>query len=396
MLAIKNNLMAVNAARYLGQSYDALATSVERLASGLRINTAKDDAAGMAVREMMRADIAVLEQGSRNAQDGISLLQTMEGAMATIDTCLVRMKQLAEQAATGSYSTPQREIMNSEFGEMADEVERIATSTKFNDIGLLDGLTDEVKIRFGTADDDEISIDGVDMTKEALGIDAGTGSAEYVVGGDGVDSTAAWITVAGGAKDFTIQFGTVGEEDEEAEITATFAIGTYSMELVRDAINDAAGYDAAEIVYDSQTQLYRLKISAQESGDKDYAIGGDFVADSGLNTADFLNIDGSAGGTVNILDVDSAKDALSSVTAAIGLKDEGRAAFGYKMNRLESTVSVLNIQSENLQTAESRISDVDVATEMATLTRNQVLAQAGTAMLAQANSIPQMALTLLR
>jgi flagellin len=286
--------------------------------------------------------------------------------------------------------------MNSEFGEMADEVERIATSTKFNDIGLLDGLTDEVKIRFGTADDDEISIDGVDMTKEALGIDAGTGSAEYVVGGDGVDSTAAWITVAGGAKDFTIQFGTVGEEDEEAEITATFAIGTYSMELVRDAINDAAGYDAAEIVYDSQTQLYRLKISAQESGDKDYAIGGDFVADSGLNTADFLNIDGSAGGTVNILDVDSAKDALSSVTAAIGLKDEGRAAFGYKMNRLESTVSVLNIQSENLQTAESRISDVDVATEMATLTRNQVLAQAGTAMLAQANSIPQMALTLLR
>src|SRR4030043_2199326 len=98
MLAIKNNLMAANAPRYLGQSYDALATSVERLSSGLRINSASDDAAGMAVRELMRADIAVLQQGARNAQDGISLLQTMEGAMATIDTALVRMKQVAEPA----------------------------------------------------------------------------------------------------------------------------------------------------------------------------------------------------------------------------------------------------------------------------------------------------------
>jgi flagellin len=103
MLAIRNNMMAANAARYLGRSYDALAESVERLSSGLRINGAKDDAAGMAVRELMRADVAVLQQGSRNAQDGVSLLQTMEGAMATMDTALVRMKQLAEQASTGSY-----------------------------------------------------------------------------------------------------------------------------------------------------------------------------------------------------------------------------------------------------------------------------------------------------
>src|SRR5512136_2715771 len=103
MLAIKNNLMAANAARYLGGSYDALATSVERLSSGLRINSASDDAAGMAVRELMRADIAVLEQGARNAEDGVSMLQTMEGAMQVVDNILVRMQQLAEQASTGSY-----------------------------------------------------------------------------------------------------------------------------------------------------------------------------------------------------------------------------------------------------------------------------------------------------
>jgi len=272
MLAIKNNIMAANAARYLGQSYDALAKSVERLSSGLRINSAKDDAAGMAVRELMRADIAVLQQGSRNAQDGISLLQTMEGALAVIDSALVRMKQLAEQAATGSYSSAQRAIMDSEFKEMANEIDRIATSTEFNGITMLDSAIGTIKIRFGDSDD-EISVGMANMTQAGLGI----------------DSASAGI-------------GTVG----------------------------------------------------------------------------------------------AATSALATLDSAISSKDTARAEFGYKMNRLESTVSVLNIQAENLMAAESRISDVDVATEMANLTRNQVLAQAGIAMLAQANSIPQMALTLLR
>src|SRR3972149_5674713 len=137
MLAIKNNMMAANAARHLSQSYEALAQAVERLSSGLRINTAKDDAAGLAVRELMRADIAVLQQGARNAQDGISLLQTTEGAMQTVDDLLVRMKQLAQQAATGTYSDPQRTIMSNEFKELADEIDRIAGAEQFNGISML-------------------------------------------------------------------------------------------------------------------------------------------------------------------------------------------------------------------------------------------------------------------
>ena len=270
MLAIKNNIMAANAARHLGQSYDALATSVERLSSGLRINSAKDDAAGLAVRGLMRADIAVLQQGARNAQDGISMLQTMEGAMATIDNALIRMKQLAEQAATGSYSAAQRTIMDSEFGEMANEIERIAGATKFNGIKMLDSATGSISIHFGSLTD-KIDVSTADMTKSGLSIDA--------------------LTIATAA---------------------------------------------------------------------------------------------------------SAKASLATLDSAISTKDTARASFGYKMNRLESTVEVLNIQGENLLTAESRISDVDVATEMAQMTRTQVLAQAGIAMLAQANSMPQMALTLLR
>ena len=271
MLAIKNNLMSVNAARHLSNSYDALSKSVERLSSGLRINSAKDDAAGLAVRELMRADIAVIQQGARNAQDGISMLQTMEGAMATIDDILVRMQSLAEQAATGSYSSAQRTIMHNEFDEMRQEIDRIAGATKFNGIKMLDN-TSTVSIHFGELTSDKIDVAGSNMTSASGGL----------------------------------------------AITA-------------------------------------------------------------------LNIDTAA----------SAKAALSTLDSAIGTKDTARAKFGYKMNRLEGTVNVLNIQSENLLQAESRVSDVDVATEMAEMTRNQVLAQAGISMLAQANTMPQMALNLL-
>ena len=173
MLSIKNNVMAVNAARHLGRAYDSLAKSVERLASGLRINSAKDDAAGLAVRELIRADIAVLQQGARNAGDGISMLQTMEGAMAVIDDSLIRMKELAEQAATGSYSAAQRAIMNAEFAEMASEIERIAGATKFNDIAMLNTGTGTISIHVGTST--TIDVDAVDMTQEGLSIETGNG-----------------------------------------------------------------------------------------------------------------------------------------------------------------------------------------------------------------------------
>jgi flagellin len=271
MLAIKNNIMAANAARHLGMSYDALAQSVERLSSGLRINSAKDDAAGLAVRELMRADIAVLQQGSRNALDGISMLQTFEGAMGTIDDALVRMKQLAEQAATGSYSSAQRAIMDNEFDEMAAEINRIAGATAFNGNTLLNSANASISIRFGANSTDTVAITGCNMTSSALGLSS-----------------------------------------------------------------------------------------------------------------------------ANITTASAAQSALSTVATAITTKDTARARFGYKMNRLESTISVINNQTENLMAAESRISDVDVATEMAKMTRTQVLAQAGVAMLAQANTVPQMALSLLR
>ncbi|MGA2678018.1 MAG: flagellin [Sedimentisphaerales bacterium] len=268
MLSINSNMMASNAARHLSSSYDALAQSVERLSSGLRINSAKDDAAGLAVSQQMAADLVTTQQGVRNAQDGQSMLQTMEGALQTVNNDLVRMKQLAEQASTGSYSTDQRTIMNNEFQEMARAIDNIAASTTFNGITMLNNSA-SVSIVFG-GKSDTISVTGSNMTSSALGV-------------------------------------------------STLSVGSTA----------------------------------------------------------------------------SAQAALTHLDTAIGDVNTARSTFGYKMNRLESTVDVLNIAAENLSTAESRVTDVDVATEMATMTKNQVLAQAGISMLAQANSMPQMALKLL-
>jgi flagellin len=273
MLAIKNNLMSENAQRAVASNYNALAKSVQKLSSGLRINSAADDAAGLAVRELMRADIAVLRQGSRNAQDAVSMLQTGEAALQVIDNLLVRMKELAEQAATESYNDTQRTMMESEFSEMAAEVDRIAASTNFNGTPLLNSASGSLTIHIGTGntDDDKVAVDLVDASTEGLGIDGAT-----------------------------------------------------------------------------------------------------------------------------IANVDSAAAALTALNSAIASKDSARASFGSKINRLEATVTILGVQAENLLAAESRISDVDVAQEMSVMTRNQVMAQAGIAMLAQANSMPQLALQLLR
>ena len=384
MLAIKNNLMAQNAARNLGGSYSSLAKSVERLSSGLRINSSKDDAAGLAVRELVRANVATLQQGARNAQDGVSMLQTAEGAMGVIDDILVRMKELAEQAATDSYSNDQRTIMNAEFGQLADEITRITNTTEFNDIKLL-ASSSTYNIHVGSSDMVSITAQKVDAA--ALGISDTKSSATILT--SVANPSAAWIT--GGTNTtadlISIDFG------DEATITVDLEEGApYTMVDIAGLINDAAGYDAAQIVTNAATGLSTLKVSAQYGGAKAVTIAS---TQAGLLDASFAKTPGSIDG-LSIANQTDAAAALGDIDLAIVQKDTYRAALGYIMNRLEAATSILAIQSENLMAAESRISDVDVATEMAAMARNQVLAQAGISMLAQANTMPQMALQLLR
>ncbi|RKY90518.1 flagellin [candidate division KSB1 bacterium] len=280
-LVINHNMMAMNAARNLAVTYGRLSKSTQRLSSGLRINSAADDAAGLAVREQMRSDIAVLRQGVRNANDGIAMIQTADGALSVIDEKLIRMKELAEQAATGTYTSAQRSIMDSEFQQMASEIERIAQATDFNGIHLLDG------------------------SQSATGV--------------------------------TIHFGTGNEQTEDY-----YAVGQSALDATPSTLGLYEG-----------TSLVTISVQA------------------------------------------SAQAALEKIDNAITKKDEARAHLGAMQNRLENTITNLTIQAENLQAAESQMSDVDVATEMTEFLRNQILTQAGTAMLGQANSIPQIALTLL-
>ncbi len=290
-LVINHNLMAMNASRNLSFTYNRLANSVRRLASGLRINSAADDAAGLAIREIMRTDIRVLNQGVRNANDAISLIQTADGALSVIDEKLTRMKELAEQAATGTYTTAQRLIMDSEYQAMASEITRIANATDFNGVKLLDG-----------------SLSGT-------GLDGSSGN------------------------QMKIHFG--------------------------------SGNSSAE-------DYYYIKIGAATASA--LGIGNSITA-------------GGAGYTISTQS--AAQAALQAIDTAVSAKDTIRANLGGIANRLANTITNLTIQAENLQGAESRISDVDVATEMTEFVRNQILVQAAVAMLGQANSLPQLALQLI-
>lgn len=407
MLAIKNNLMAQTAARHLGKSYEHLSTSVERLSSGLRINSAKDDAAGLAVRELIRADVAALQQGSRNASDGVSMLQAAEGALGEIDAILIRMRELAEQASTGTYSSTQKGIMQNEYNELTKEITRIATTTDFNDINLLQG-TGSVSITLGagtqtnqTIDVDKqaldasaLSLDGVASvagTAEQVSFDTGnaatgnaTDDAWVLAGAAGAgDKATLSITFDGLSHDFTMAHGTATSLTFTDIVGAWTAIGfdttagalTLTGRSVGDlsdlAIAVTAASNAAGVSWDGATTA-------------DVAVGDASVTDG---TADQASI------AVSLTDGTKAQGLIDT---AIETKDSYRAKLGYWMNRLEYAGSVLDVQAENLMAAESRISDVDVASEMSMMTRNQVLAQAGISMLAQANSMPQMALSLLQ
>ncbi|QJB56441.1 flagellin [Pseudodesulfovibrio sp. zrk46] len=307
-LVINHNLMAMNAQRNLTDHYGRLGVSTRRLSSGLRVGTAADDAAGLAIRELMRSEISSLHQGIRNASDAISLIQTADGALQVIDEKLIRMKELAMQASTGTYNSDQRLIIDSEYQAMSSEINRIATATDFNGIYLLNG-----------------------------NLSGDLGSATNPHNGRGISSTGP----------LKIHFGT--------------------------------GNDSAEDYY---------YIAIQGSTASAFGLGHAAAAKSGSTTEEI-----NAGKAISTQAL--AQAAMAAINNAIISKDKIRANLGSMQNRLENTITNLEIQSENLQAAESRISDVDVATEMTEFVRNQILTQSAVAMLAQANSLPRMAMQLI-
>lgn len=416
MLAIKNNLMAANAARLVNNSYETLARSVERLSSGQRINSSRDDAAGLAVRELFRADIATMRMGARNARDGISMLQTMEGGMEAIGNALIRLKQLAEQAATGSYSPGQRRIMDAEFAQMIYELDRVANRTEFNSVKMLNEPNKAVNIHSHKSD---LYIEKVDVTMAGLGLTpdfddtpiGGTPFNASLVYGESLDTeyeratsyeTFTPTTYAITEPTYTIAFSDYHDSSEAVTIMARFVdtgLGAaeswfaipivtperrgLTVEEVVESINAQLGYTAAARVYDSTREEYVLQLTAQSPTANRF-------------TEHLFIYDVQDKREIHIRTQQAAMTAMQAVTEAMEKLNTARADFGAHSGRLDGENRMLTIAAENALTSESRISDVDYATQVAHLTRAQVLAQAGLSVLAQANGMPNMAMQLLR
>ncbi|MFP4176756.1 MAG: flagellin [Candidatus Brocadiia bacterium] len=378
-LSIRNNLMSNVAQKNFGDTYEKMSSSVNSLSSGLRINDASDDAAGLAIREDMRAEIGALDQGVRNANDGVSMLQTYDGAAQVVDNKLVRMKELAEQSATGTYDDDQRDIMQDEFKQLSEEIDRIAETTDFNGISGISGgasYLEENLNEVGVEDGDEVEADQLVAVGSGAGID---------------DVNSGDIVQVSGDLDSATEIQSVSSDDLEVVHSAEDGdwVDSKGTDYQWDADNTT--WDDSEDIPDDAGSITVHFGPGKEDGDDNYDV------DVQNMTAEGLGVKaGTEDDELDISDQEGAKDALEEIDSAIKKKDEGRAHFGAMMNRLDYTVDATSTQRENIQAAESQISDVDVASEMADMTRNQVLAQAGTSMLSQANTMPEMAMGLLQ
>ena len=452
---INHNGMATNVANTLTSHYSNLSTSTERLSSGMRINSAADDAAGLAISELMRADIAALNQGVRNANDAISLIQTADGALGVIDEKLIRMKELAEQASTGTYDSTQRLMIDSEYQQMASEITRIANATDFNGIKLLDGslsgvhdgskmkATGELKVHFGTSNDsaeDYYYIEIGEATAQAFGLGNASNFQDDKTrmvnefranlernmkhwNRGSADEQAAYAAIDDLVQSFSDQLNQLDDANivaNLADLNASWAALTeeqqqfYGKGLPQNfPPTNQASWDALtanekqQVQYafaramvgswadgDATTTSFGNKNLTMPAGIQNYAPALDAANKALGDMATALDTKYDYGGQ-SIATQEDAQLALDAINNAIVEKDKIRAHLGATQNRLENTVTNLTIQSENLQNAESRIRDVDVATEMTNFVRNQVLTQSAVAMLSQANSMPQMAMQLI-
>jgi len=383
MQGINTNVMSLNAQRNLSTSSSALATSIQRLSSGLRINSAKDDAAGLAISERFSSQIRGLNQAQRNANDGISLAQTAEGALAQVTNNLQRIRELAVQSANATNSSTDRTALQAEAAQLLSEIDRVANQTSFNGVKLLDGSFASAVFQVGANAGETISVASL--------VDSNIAALSSVTSAAGQSSLVTAITdlSAVGAGALLINGTDVG--------AGIVAAGTAQQRVgqVVDAINNYASTTGVNAAYDTATNRIVLTSAANI-----VATGTD---DGTLTGFDVTGTDGDATAatttgltTLSIASYAGASLAIQQMDSALGQVNSARATIGAVQNRFESVVASLSTTSENLSAARSRIQDADFAAETANLTRAQILQQAGTAMLAQANSSPNNVLSLLR
>jgi flagellin len=375
--SINTNVASLNAQRNLNRSQGLLNQSLERLSTGLRINSAKDDAAGLAISERFTTQIRGLNQAVRNASDGISLAQTAESALAELTNNLQRIRELAVQSANASNSASDRAALDAEVAQRIAEVDRIAKQTNFNGVKVLDGSFGTATFQVGANVGETISVSlTTDVTAAAIG-------------------AVNTVTGAGFTNDDVAETVTLAFEDADTNALGSVDIaGGASAQDVADAINNANMSGVSAFVNDDGEIQVLSSIGAvtmAETGGTNNDLGLD-----GLSTADEAVDATTTIGGVSVATVAGANFAIARVDSALTDVNGLRGNLGAIQNRFESTIINLQTVSENLAASRGRIQDADFAAETAALTKAQILQQAGVSVLAQANAQPQLALSLLQ
>jgi flagellin len=399
---INTNVASLNAQRNLSMSQSSLATSMERLSSGLRINSAKDDAAGLAISERMNTQIRGLTVASRNANDGISLAQTAEGSLGNIGDMLQRMRELAVQSGNATNSASDRKALQSEVGQLAQEIDRVAKTTTFNGTKILDGSFAGAVFQVGANSGDNISVGGLgDAKASELGsIQFATGSVTSI---DASTITGYSTAIAAGTLSIDIGSTTISLDKIDAASSGSERLGQVAAAInskTADTGVTAFVTGKADGTFDIEFRSEAMDLSATTPTATSVALQG-FSAATGGFGAMTLAVDTTAADIKGVDSIDvstqaGAWDALKKIDDAINTVDSSRATLGALQSRFENAISSIGSQSENLSASRGRIVDADFAAETANLSRAQILQQAGTAMVAQANQLPQSVLSLLK
>jgi flagellin len=405
-MRINQNIMAYNAYRNLAVTQENMGKSLEKLSSGYRINRAADDASGLVVSQGLRAQIGALQQATRNAQDGISVVQTAEGSLSEVHSMLNRIRDLIIQSAnTASSDAGARQAAQNEITQLRSEIDRIAGTTSFGSQKLLNGSFGAQAARTNTV-----------LTGTGSGVAVGganTATFDLVVDAGGT-STSVTVSVTTGTYNTAASL----EADLQAGVSAALGAGftgavevhvhdlgsgAWSVEFVRNTIDTTGKIQFANVGAGVQGVTDASSASTQQSGGGVFQVGANVAASDqiSLTIAD-MRITGGTNGSftalasIDVTDTSNFAAAQQAVDVAITAVSNVRGALGAVQNRFESTISNLQVTTENLSASESRIRDTDMSLEMVNFTRNQILVQAGTAMLAQANQAPTSILKLLQ
>nr|WP_314711055.1 flagellin [uncultured Comamonas sp.] len=410
-MTINTNVVSINAQRNLGLSGGSLSTSMQRLSSGLRVNSAKDDAAGLAIAERMSTQTRGLTVAARNANDGISLAQTAEGALGKVGDMLQRMRDLAVQSSNATNSKSDREALQAELSQLRGEVDRVAKTTTFNGAKLLEGSFTGGVFQVGANAGDNITVGALGDTRvdklgnsvygKLDGVDVDLVKGNTAAGLYGTGATAS-MTSADTTITITGSNGTAvtAEIKKDANMTADQALGK-----VVEAINSKTADTGVTAFLEKNATSGDMEINFRATADKAADLADiEVTAKAGNGTA--INLVTAAAMTTNaggvgIDEIDigtqsGAWEALQRIDKAIDTVSSARGELGAIQTRFEKAVENIDIQNENITAARGRIIDADFASETANLSRSQILQQAGTAMVAQANQLPQNVLSLLR